>query len=232
MTQTTKNGSESSTCTAKDVSSFLRNNSEFFLENQELLNELQIPHPAGGGTVSLIERQVSVLRQDNKQLRSRIRELVDIARENDELMARLHRLSVQIVAVRDVDHWFKLLPERLKSDFRADSVSLALFSEYLTHNLAVSREEDGVQLFRRILDKAQPVCGRFNQQQLAHLFLDEAEQIGSMAFVPLVVDGLAAGYFAVGSHDVERFRAGMSTVFLSYLGDIASASVKRFLQLD
>jgi len=231
MTQTTTKGSEAAACSAKDVSSFLRRNAEFFLEHQDLLNELKIPHPAGGGTVSLIERQVSVLRQDNKQLRNRIRELVEIARENDELMARLHRLSVQIVAVTDVNDWFKLLPERLKLDFRADSVSLTLFSEYLAHNLAVSRQQDGVQLFNRILEKSEPVCGRFNQQQLAHLFLDEAESIGSMAFVPLVIDGLAVGYFAVGSRDVERFRAGMSTVFLSYLGDIASSSVKRFLNL-
>jgi len=61
------------------------------------------------------------------------------------------------------------------------------------------------------------------------LFEDRSADVKSTAVIPLMDNHHALGLFAVASRDVERFRAGMSTLFLSYLGEMSAVIVKRFL---
>ena len=44
------------------VCDYLEAHPDFFEQHKSLLNTMQLPH-ASGGTISLVERQVSVLRQ-------------------------------------------------------------------------------------------------------------------------------------------------------------------------
>jgi uncharacterized protein YigA (DUF484 family) len=69
-----------------DIRDFLVEHPDYLQKNPELLSLLQIPH-ASGAAVSLVERQVSVLRERNVDLRHRLRDLGAIARDNDQLFA-------------------------------------------------------------------------------------------------------------------------------------------------
>jgi len=219
-------------CTAKDVSNYLRQNISFFNDHPDVLSELSIPH-ATGGAVSLIERQVEVLRRENKQLRTRIRDLVEIAKENDHLLARMHRLSVDLISAQDLDELLDTIYDRLRHDFSADFAAIRLIGDYTgmaTHRVEfVSSSHEGLMLFDNILLRRKPVCGRFNSHQLNFLFGESAAAIGSMALVPFF-SGASSGFFVIASRSPDRFKAGMSTVFLSYLGDIVSATLQRFTQ--
>ena len=66
------------------VHSYLVSNPDFFERHGELLGSLRLPH-AAGGAVSLVERQVSVLRQKDLQLERKLKELLEVARANDLL---------------------------------------------------------------------------------------------------------------------------------------------------
>lgn len=226
MTIQKENKDVSSQIDERDVVAYLKKNPNFLSKHPEVLAELDISHETGDA-VSLIERQVSVLRDDNRQLRHRIRELVDIARENDALMAKLHQLSVAIVRVDSLDGFVSVLDEHLKRDFSADQVSVRfLFESARGRDEFVAEDHEGLHLFESILLRKKPVCGRFNNQQLEFLFGEQAEKVGSAAVMPLAdVDSI--GLFAIASADKERFRAGMSTVFLSYLAEVAAAVLKR-----
>jgi len=222
----------SSRLSEREIVEYLRKNPEFFNHHPELLVDLKIPHDTGGA-VSLIERQISVLRDDNRQLRQRIRDLVEIARENDALMGRLHELSLNLIRAKAVDTFFLILADHLKRDFAADLVAIKVFANNGTEGTRrefISPKADGLALFDSILARKKPVCGRFNQAQLAFLFDEVSEQVGSAAVVPLVYKD-SIGMFAVASHDKERFRAGMSTLFLSYLGEIGGAVLHRLRSL-
>jgi uncharacterized protein YigA (DUF484 family) len=214
----------------RDIVKYLQDTPEFFLKHPELLTQLKVPHHESGDAVSLIERQVSVLRDDNRQLRHRIREMIEIAKDNDALMARLHALSVTLVKAESLGVFFRDLDDHLKRDFAADQVSVRLFVDKPSDEYPqlISAKAEGMELFDSILIRKKPVCGRFNEKQLAFLFGDKADLVGSTAVVPLV-DKDSIGMFAVASADRERFRAGMSTVFLSFLAEVGGAVAKRFI---
>jgi len=218
-----------STISAKDVIDFLQQNDEFFVENAQLLTELTVPHP-NGGVVSLIERQVALLRSENKDLRTRIKELVDIAKENDGLMLKLHEVSTELVKAESVDEYLSIINERLLVDFKAEAVVIKLIGEFDASrpDVLIKRDAESLKPFDSILNQGKPICGRFNKQQLESLFEDKVEDIKSVAFVPIMNGDQAMGFFAVASNDQDRFRAGISTVFLNQLAEIASASLHRF----
>ena len=230
--KTNKDGNkESKMCSADDVDSFLRTHPDFFQERPELLLEIEVPHPAGGA-VSLIERQVALLRHENKDLKKRIRELVDVARDNEQLIARLHRVSVALVETETLDDYVEVLCERIQNDFSANFVSVKVFNEALVTAIQrreiVSKDDDALNSFDKFIANKKPICGRFNSTQLNYLFSDQAEKIKPMALIPLV-DMKTVGMIAIGSTDPNHYKAGMSTAFLISLGDVASAVLKRHL---
>jgi len=219
-------------CTAKDVEVYLDKHPEFFQEYPELLVELKVPHPSGGA-VSLIERQVALLRDENKQLRLRIKDLVEIARENEELVTKLHMLSMDLIAAPSLNVFIEVLTSKLKLNFDASHVSVKLFQEVMpadsSNKNIVSKNDKSVQNFEKFLRHKTPICGRFNSQQLAFLFGDNALEVKSLALIPIISKD-AIGMFAIGSADPDHFKAGMSTSLLSSLGDVASSVVKQLIR--
>src|SRR5271166_2488571 len=87
------------------VAEYLQTYPDFFERNDALLGKLRLPHLRdAGSTVSLVERQVEVLRERNQSLERKLKELLDVARANDQLADRIHRLSQRLIKAR-------LLPE-------------------------------------------------------------------------------------------------------------------------
>ena len=76
------------------ICDYLEAHPDFFEHHKSVLNTMQLPH-ASGGTVSLVERQISLLRQKDLKLERQLRELVQVARDNDVIVAKIHQLSLQ-----------------------------------------------------------------------------------------------------------------------------------------
>jgi len=87
---------ESNNLTESMVSEFLKDNPDFFNKYPDILSELKIPHDHGAA-ISLVEKQVSVLREQNQQTRKRLHELIEIARQNEELARRMHQLALTLM---------------------------------------------------------------------------------------------------------------------------------------
>ena len=66
------------------VSDYLLTHPDFFIDHPEVLKELQVPH-LSGNAVSLVEKQLILLREQNEQTQKRLHELIEIARQNEEL---------------------------------------------------------------------------------------------------------------------------------------------------
>src|SRR5690606_31763776 len=84
------------TLTEDDIAGWLRVHPDFFQRNGELLATLRVPH-ATGGAVSLIERQIELLREKNQNADARFNELVQIARANEQLTAKIHRFTRRLM---------------------------------------------------------------------------------------------------------------------------------------
>ena len=64
---------------------YLKNHDDFLQRNPDMLDFLLHISHASGSAISLVEKQVSVLRERNMDMRQRLKTLTANARDNDKL---------------------------------------------------------------------------------------------------------------------------------------------------
>lgn len=209
---------------ATAVADYLLANPEFFRDRRKLLTRLEIPHPAGGA-VSLVERQVEVLRQENRQLERRLVDWMEIARDNDRLLARLHGLGVAVVAEDDPAKRLNILVERLRTDFDAEGVVLVLFGNgrAIPQVRRLERNDEGLDGIAEVLQAGQPLCRPLSERRRERLFPGD-KRLASAAFVP-VGPGAERGMLVLANRDPQHFHPSLDTTYLARLGELATAAL-------
>jgi uncharacterized protein len=213
------------------IAAYLQHNPDFFERHQALLTRLRVPHARGGSTISLVERQIEVLREKHAALESKLAELVSVARANDAIAERLHRFTRKLLRARSRAEAVTLIEAGLREDFDAfHGGVLVLIGEY--PDLApqrfvrtVAREDAGLKSFDTLFTSGKPRCGQVRDTQREFLFGQDANDIGSVALVPLADKSGPVGVLALGSTDRDRFHPGMSTEFLARMADLITDSL-------
>lgn len=216
------------------VQSYLQSNPDFFERHGELLSSLRLPHVTGG-TVSLVERQVSVLRQKDLKLERKLKELLAVARANDLLGDKIHKLAIALLGATDLAATLNICEKSLRVDFDASQSILVLFRDpdlFAAVKVGrffrpVLRQDGAVKAFDTFLKRNNPRCGQVRDTQRDFLFGHETDEIGSCALVPLGTKA-ELGFLAIGSVDADRFHPGMSTDFLARLGQLIAAALQRY----
>ncbi len=216
------------------IHDYLLDNPDFFERHVDLLGTLRLPH-GSGAAVSLVERQVSVLRQKDLKHERKLKELLAVARSNDALVGKIHRLTLRLLGSVDLASTLKNLEEALRADFDADQSIIVLFGDaedFSDINVgrffkAVMRDEEALKAFDTFLKGSAARCGQIRDTQRDFLFGKETDEIGSAALVPLGTKS-RIGFLAIGSADSERFHPGMSIDFLGRLGELVAEALKRF----
>jgi uncharacterized protein len=218
-----------------NVADYLQTHPDFFERNAALLAKLRLPHLRDmGATVSLVERQVEVLRERNQSLERKLKELVDVARANDTLADRIHRLSQRLIQAHSLLDTINAVETSLREDFDAMHSVLVLFLEQ-ARTLAPEagqflRSGDptdaDIKTFESLLQSGKPRCGQVRDAQRDYLFGKDSVAIGSVALTPLGPKG-ELGILAIGASDAERFHPAMSTEFLSRIGELVTYALMR-----
>lgn len=233
MNKQTARGVESAALSEAAIADFLQQNPDFFERHGALLTKLKLAHNRGAAAVSLIERQVQALREKNQALETRLRDLIEVARGNDALAAKIHRLACRLIAARTAQTLLDALETSLREDFgasewlllRAAAQDSALRAVTSRHLRVLEANAAEWRMFDTLFEAAKPRCGQIRDSQRDFLFgVAGAVEIGSAALVPLG-RGPVAGLLAVGSPDAERFHPAMSTEFLARMGDLVSEAV-------
>lgn len=232
MSKQTPEQAEADDLEERRVEAYLAEHPRYFERHQRLLAELWLPHESGGA-VSLVERQISLLREENRSLRRRLASLTRNAQDNERLQSRLQRLSIDLMGRCEISEVHEALKRSLHVDFRADAFALRLLLPAMVHPevpAGLRFAVDGTEraMFSAVLEAGRPSCGTADRDQLAPLFGDAAGQLGSAALVPLG-RGPRRGLLAVGSRDPQRFHARVGTLFLDQLGALVTGAVKRYL---
>jgi uncharacterized protein YigA (DUF484 family) len=208
----------------QQVADYLRNHPGFFTRNPDLLSQMVIPHESGTA-VSLIERQVDSLKKQLKEAKHQLAELVGVARTNDQLQSRMHRLTLELIDAATFEEVLNALEDELHDDFKADAVELRLFSTNQTNDHLKETLDGQIATFEKFFNQNQPICGKMNQQQLDYIFGTEGDRIASTALIPLKSDGVL-GLLAIGSCEPDRFAPDHGTEFLTRLGEIISRTLQ------
>lgn len=214
------------------IADYLQQNPEFFERNAALLTRIKLPHSRGTSTVSLIERQVLALRDKNHALETRLRELIEVARGNDVLAAKIHRLACRLVRARSAVALLDAMESSLREDFGASEWLLLLAPSKTStlsaidsrHLRTISPSAPELKMFDTLFESGRPRCGQIRDSQRDFLFGAGTVEIGSAALVPLGREA-GIGVLAIGSPDTQRFHPTMSTEFLARIGDLVSEAV-------
>jgi uncharacterized protein YigA (DUF484 family) len=221
------------------IATYLQHNPDFFERHQALLTRLRVPHARGGSTISLVERQIEVLRERHAALEGKLAELVSVARANDAIADKLHRFTRRLLRAGSRAEAVGRIEASLREDFDAFHGVLVLIGQYpdLTPQRfvrIVARDDAGLKSFETLFTSGKPRCGQVRDSQREFLFGQDSNDIGSVALVPLLQSGEGAappgtarplGVLALGSADRDRFHPGMSTEFLARMADLIADSL-------
>ena len=210
---------------AEDVAEYLKNNPEFFERYAEMLAEITIPHPHGGRTIPISERQILTLRDKSKQLDAKLREMIQFGEENDTISERTHRLALGLMGAQDLGAVVHAVEFSLREDFAVPHAALRVWRG--AGDLAIFTElPNETRQFANELK--QPRCSAQTPVDTTALFGDAAQTLKSFAYVTLRGNE-PFGLLAMASEDPQRFYPDMGTLFLTRLGELISAAIARHL---
>ncbi len=200
------------------VREFLMNHGDFLQRNPDLLDHLHISH-ASGSAVSLVEKQVSVLRERNVDMRHRLNTLTANARDNDRIYEQTRQLVLKLLEANTMQELCTAFRKAMDNDFDVEHASIILFGEGKSKGACRIESPESAEVeIGALLKGRKPVCGALRKEELAYLFPD-AGDVGSAALVPLGGD-FKLGLIAVGSSDAGRYSSNMGTLFLSHIADV------------
>ena len=215
----------------ESIASYLQRNPDFFERHQGLLVRLRLPHARGGSTISLVERQIEVLREQQAALESKLAELVRVARANDAISERLHRFTRRLLlGAVPREEAVARIEAGLREHFDAFQAVLVLIGEPSAPAAAprfvrtVPAADPNLKSFESLFSSGKPRCGQARDSQREFLFGPEGLEMASVALVPLGEKG-SVGLLALGSGDRERFHPAMSTEFLARMAELIADSL-------
>ena len=212
---------------------YLQDNPEVLMKYPDIFSALAIPHQTGAET-SLVERQLKLLREENLSLKSKIDELVGIARENEELNQRFHRLALELMNTDQLHDVLAMVQDQVQTFFYTDFVCFRFLpgisvDSNILEGLYLDADSGIVDSVKPWIEARKPVCGRQDEKINRELFGPDLH-IGSSAMIPLYHTN-DLGLLCLGSTSADRFGLSMGTIFLQQLGELVSNRLKNLLQV-
>jgi uncharacterized protein YigA (DUF484 family) len=217
----------------QDVLNYLCDHPVFFEKHQDVLAGISLSHETGSA-VSLIERQVQILREQKEQQEKKLQSLINAAQNNEKLNNNVNGLILALLDASTLSEVLSVIDKRIRTDFDADAIVVKLLASgndaLKEHEELTAWQQPALVIGEKVMTARQPLCGSFNTEQMQALF-DDAD-IQSAGIVPLVKEKNSKncyGIIAIGSYDPQRFRSDMGTLFLSLLGQVLTRILKRHL---
>src|ERR1700730_6398321 len=214
----------------ESIASYLQRTPDFFERHQAVLARLRLPHARGGSTISLVERQIEVLREELTGVENKLAELVRVARANDAISERLHRFTRRLLGAVPGEEAVARIEAGLREAFDAFQAALILIGEPSAPAASprfvrtLPATDPNLKSFESLFSSGKPRCGQARDSQREFLFGPEGVEMASVALVPLGEKG-SVGLLALGSPDRDRFHPAMSTEFLARMAELIAASL-------
>ena len=218
------------TVSEDSIADYLKSHPDFFERHAPLVLGLKLPHRAGEAAVSLVERQVAMLRQRNSQLERQFKDLVAVAKQNDALVEKIHQLCLKLMRAPTLPQRLERLETGLREDFAAERAVLVLFPDAPAEAVRdgfvrrLGADDPDVRPFATFLRAAKPRCGPLRDRQ-KNVFDGDADSMSSAALVPLGPES-KLGFLIIGSRDPDHFHPGKRMDFLARLGEVLAVAIR------
>ncbi len=222
----------------QDVAAYLVRHPDFFRQHSGILADMSLPHNSGNA-VSLVERQVAILRDRSMQTRHKLGELIEAAKDNDALFNTTQSLVIELLQADSLNSVFEIIEQRLTQQFGVESYSILFISDDQASDASglaprfIKSKTGAEQYIAGIIDNSQSLCGTLRDGEADFIFADAQRKIGSVAIACRKTSATESDssliMLAVAHHDPSHYNSETGTLFLDYLCDILSALVKRQL---
>ena len=201
------------------VRDYLIDHPNFFEENPDVLEAINVSHDSGKA-ISLVERQITIMRDKNKALSGQVEQLIETAKNNDQLLAKTNQLVLQLIQAEDLNSLIAALDTSLKNDFNTEFYSLTLIDKGLFASKTAANvvsEEDAKSKISSLLSAQKAVSGALQEEQIKFLFEQSASNVASVIALPLN-SSEPFGILALGSSYADFYSHDIGTVFIDYIG--------------
>jgi len=209
----------------EQVASFLRNHPEFFIEHEDLLAELSLPHQSGKA-ISLLERQVTILRDRGIEARQKLNNLLENARNNDQLFDTTRNLVLALLRAKNVTEIADVTQDQLSNHANIDACEVIIISHPDLHVSDSVRTADVDKLrtdFGDVFRLKRTHCGSLTAEQVSYLFPNSGNKIHSTALCPVLSNGEVLALIAFGNQADNYFNINLDTLFLDFIGRVVGA---------
>ena len=215
----------SSELSAEEVASYLKTNPEFFLEQEELLADLSLPHESGKA-ISLLERQVTILRDRGIDARQKLNNLLENARNNDQLFDTTRNLVLALLRAKDVTEIADVAQDQLSNHTNIDSCEVILVAKKglkVADSVRTESQDILKKQFADVFRLKRTHCGAISQEQIQYLFPSQGIGIKSTALCPVISNGDVLALIAFGNQTENYFNLNLDTLFLDFIGHVVGA---------
>ncbi|MGQ0620938.1 MAG: DUF484 family protein [Panacagrimonas sp.] len=212
-----------------EVIAYLRAHPDFLLRFPEVLETMELQH-ASGSAVSLIERQVEILRGRSQRLEDRLSHLLDAARDNEKRATSVHRLARTLLRAPTLAAAILGLQTHLREDFGIDDVFVGILAPLLRRNDidGLARLDQGspvMRAFDNFFRTKMIECGPLAAAQAKLLFPKAVELPASAAVVPLEKEK-NLGMLVLASRDPQRFQPRQGRLFVEMTAELVAAAMR------
>lgn len=217
--------------TDSQIEHYLRQHPDFFSHHLGLLEQLSIPHPSGNA-VSLLSKQLELVRSRHHEMEAQLNELVEIARENDASFSKMHKLILALLDAGSLPDLVRNLNIVFLEQFLMDFVALRIIMDKLGGDEAdifIAPGSEAIKPFSGAMASNIPVCGELTFEQAKTLFGNNALAVRSAAVIPMAFTQME-GLLVIGSRQANRFHPNMGTLFLTQIGELVATRLISLLQ--
>ncbi len=212
----------------QQIFDYLAAHPNFLEKHPQLLSHITVPHEVDGG-VSLVERQVKVLREKNRELQGKLIDMLKAAQDNETLLGQCVQLVLCLIDCNSLEQLTNTLSDVLKREFDLDAVSITLIGHW--QKVSSVRVYSDSTILQRTLDcrfpDSEPICGRMDSRIKQGLFSTSNYTQGSVALLPLGKTG-QYGILALLSKDETRFSPDMGSLFLELVSAVTTQMLLKF----
>ena len=209
----------------KKVEEFLLMNPNFLSNNSHILKSMEIVHETGGA-VSLIQKQVEMLRKNYDSTSENLLQLLDIAKTNEGIFEKTKSLILELLVLRNLIDIVSATENFFIKEFDADSCKILFFKE--NTNLPKGRIVDVKEAHKQIGKKYNAVdifCGPLDETESNYIFNKQAK-IVDCVLVP-IKNSECPGMLALGSRSMNVYSKENDSLFLEFVADVLSQLIDR-----
>lgn len=210
------------------VARYLEDNPEFFSRNPNLITQLRLQDPHRG-TVSLVERQQTQLRQKVQGLEEEITHLMSVANHNESLFRLYSDLYLQLIDSQSLDQLISILEKATLELLSLSDLKLWLNSEYQVNHDSVTTK-NCQELMESRLTNEDYYFGRLQQSEQQLIF--GHANAGSVVLIKLAHNEKDIGFMAISSADADHFDPRMDTLLLSQFKRLVAKLLSQQLATD